>query len=186
MELEYTWSRSAVLTMTDRLLLRDDQLDKFRKDGKEAVSIHVVDPLDSLTLSVSLPPALLPEGRIEVHVGHLENGEEKIEPHQELQEFLHVMPGGFATLTVPFPLPECRYFLAWKPHARFLPDASVTATRERIGTGGDRIAAAIVADLMPRVSRRCAVALYEPSSWTSEAWSSVFADSRQEATLRPA
>jgi UDP-2,3-diacylglucosamine pyrophosphatase LpxH len=162
LELEYTWSRSAVLTMTDLQLLRADQRDEFREADKEAVSIHVVDPLDSLTLSISLPPALLPEGRIEVHVGHLENGQEKIEPHQELQEFLHVMPGGFATLTVPFPLPECRYFLAWKPHAKFLPDASVTATRERIGARGDAIAAGVVADLMPRISRRCSVALYEP------------------------
>ncbi len=163
LELEYTWSRSAILTMTDLQLLRDDQLDDFRRAGKEAVSIHVTDPLDSLTLSISLPPALLPQGgRIEVHVGHLENGIEKIEPHQELQEFLHVMPGGYATLTVPFPLPECRYFLAWRPHAAFAPDASVTATRDRIGGNGDHIASKIVADLMPRLARRCTVALYVP------------------------
>jgi hypothetical protein len=163
LELEYTWSRSAILTMTDLQLLRDDQLDDFRRAGKEAVSIHVTDPLDSLTLSISLPPALLPQGgRIEVHVGHLENAIEKIEPHQELQEFLHVMPGGYATLTVPFPLPECRYFLAWRPHAAFAPDASVTATRDRIGGNGDHIASKTVADLMPRLARRCTVALYVP------------------------
>jgi hypothetical protein len=163
LELEYTWSRSAVLTMTDLELLRDDQLDEFRRAGKEAVSIHVAEPLDSLTLSVSLPPALLPQGgMIEVHVGHQENGREKIEPHQELQEFLHVMPGGYAILTVPFPLPECRYFLAWRPHAAFAPDASVTATRDRIGDGGDGIVAKIIADLMQRLARRCTAALYVP------------------------
>jgi len=130
LELEYRWARSAVLSGTDIAQLANHQIDFFRHRGREAVSILVPEPLEGITLAVTIPPAYTPASNAwTVFVGRPGHGQETIEGNPELQAFVNVMPGGTAMLSVPFPLPDYRYYLSWPVRPAFASDAGVTATR---------------------------------------------------------
>jgi hypothetical protein len=143
-ELQYRWARSAALTGTDIAQLNDDQMDYFRSRNLETVSIHVPVPLESVTLAVTVPSAYAPPSESwQVFVERPDGGPNPIEPNQELQAFVSVIPGGRATLTVPFPLPDYRYHLAWPVRPGFASDPSVEGMRDRARTHGQAWAQSI-------------------------------------------
>ncbi len=136
-ELQYLWARSAVLTGTDVAQLTDAQMDFFRHRGREAVSAHVPIPLESLTIAVSVPAVFAPPSEgWQVYVERPDAGPHAFERNVELQEYVSAIPGGHATLTIPFPLPDYRYFLSWPVKPGFLPDATVLAMRQRAEVDG--------------------------------------------------
>ena len=164
LEIEYRWARSAVLTGTDINQLASHQVDFFRLQNRESVSIHVPEPLDGITLAVTIPPAYTPRsGTWKVFVGRPGPGRETIEENPELQSFVNVMPGGTAMLSVPFPLPDYRYYLSWPVRAAFPSDAGVMATRRMAAEQGNAWTKAITDRVRSLIDQRSfSATLYVP------------------------
>jgi predicted MPP superfamily phosphohydrolase len=111
----YVWQDAALLCSADLALIDPSDCGPHRCDGQEFVAVEIDRPLSRVTLSVSFPPGFVPDERtvgVFTHRQTYQGTHVEIEP--SIAGRLH-MAGQTIFLTLPFPLVNLRYVIAWTP-----------------------------------------------------------------------
>jgi hypothetical protein len=163
-ETSYQWLDAVLLTQGDLELIDMNTAGPFRGSGQEFVAASVITPLRELSLSVTFPVGYYPgENSAKVYHQRISGSEPPIEDaalHARLQ-----FTGQTLLLTVPYPLLDYRYIIAWTPVPARSRSTQAKAFHDRCGMPriGDELAASFLRGVETAGwGKHCSVALYVP------------------------
>lgn len=112
---QWMWLAGAALTKKDLDLIPMKHRGPYRSNGREYVSIKPDEPIESFTLMVTVPPRFAPKEKadVSVFVKEPEKKGEEGEPNEEFTRNLDFWSQEKFSLTVPFPLVNHEYAIAW-------------------------------------------------------------------------
>lgn len=165
----YQWLDGILLTEDDLNLVDMNNAGPFRGARKEFVAASVTRPLRELSLSVTFPSGFRPEEE-NVDVYHQRIPAGAAVKDQALRQRVQFMAQAII-LTVPYPLMEYRYVIAWKPVAAAPVRSAARAFQQRCATTdfGNDLVRSFISGIKNAVwSKSCSVALYveEPDTET--------------------
>ena len=135
-ETAYQWVDGILLTEDDFELIDMNNSGPFRGLRQEFVAASVLRPLRELCLSVTFPVGFYPdEEQVEVDCQRLPSG---AIVRDEALEARRQFTGQTVILTVPYPLMDYRYVIAWRPVAGRLSTAAMTDLPGQVHGDGPR------------------------------------------------
>ena len=157
----YQWLDGIVLTEDDLKLIDMNNAGPFRGNGQEFVAASVTRPLRELSLSVTFPVGFVPdEKQVDVYYQRMRFGEAVKEP--ALRKRIKFMAQA-VILTVPYPLMDYRYVIAWRPVKGVAPTPQANDFRDRCSMTdlGDRLATSFIKGVKSaKWGDNCSLALY--------------------------
>jgi predicted MPP superfamily phosphohydrolase len=162
----YQWLDGIVLTEDDLKLIDMNHAGPFRGKGQEFVAAWVTTPLRELSLSVTFPVGFCPKPN-QVEVYHQLMPSSPAEKDEPLRQRLQLMAQTII-LTVPYPLMDYRYVIAWKPVPEVPFTLQAKAFQDSCHTTdlGNRLARSFVNGVKnAKWGGNCSLALYVPKPY---------------------
>ena len=158
----YQWLDGILLTEDDLELIDIHHAGPFRGNRQEFVAASVPRPLRELCLSVTFPRGFYPDEK-QVAVYHQKLPSASPVKDAALRTRLQ-FTGQTILLTVPYPLMDYRYVIAWRPPPARPPSPQAKEFQEKCSKGiGNQLMTSFIKGLgNAQWARNCTVALYVP------------------------
>jgi predicted MPP superfamily phosphohydrolase len=162
--LAYTWSGGAVLTAQEMDIVKTSAAaGPFRKQGYEFAAATAVSSLKSLRLVVEVPPERAPKDSHVLAFQQDAGGDPALfSAPPDLANCLRIIRTGLYSLTVPYPLKNYRYAIAWKPTPSALSERA-RRFAAAVRAGGSNLAQLFHQSAAPTLGGNLVTSIYLPN-----------------------